>query len=78
MQTALVFGAAALALALIGTPLMHSASIRFARDASPGIDRTITGSVRPAARFTIRRSVLSEGAEVLCESGSPQRCAAAR
>lgn len=64
MQAALVFGAAGLALALIGAPLMQGAGERIASGGS--VDRMSTGSVAPATRYTVRRSVLHGGEEIVC------------
>lgn len=64
VQVALIFGAAAIALALAGAPLMQIAGDRFASGAS--VDRTTTGSITPANRFTVRRSVLHGGEEIVC------------
>ncbi len=64
VQVALVFGAAGIALALVGAPLMQGAGNRFASGAS--VDRTTTGAITTTNRYTVRRSVLHGGEEVVC------------
>ena len=64
VQVAMIFGAAGIALALLGAPLMQGAAERFASGAY--LDRTTTGSIAPASRYTVRRSVLHGGEEIVC------------
>jgi hypothetical protein len=66
VQAAMLFGAAGIALALLGAPVMQAAATRFADSGGPGVDRTTTGSVSPVNRYTVRRSVLHGGDELIC------------
>ncbi len=74
MQAALVFGAAGLALALIGPPLMENAGSRLIAARQGGIDRTTTGSVSTGGRYTIRKSVLSDTPQVVCGARVSRAC----
>lgn len=74
MQAALVFGAAGLALALVGPPLMESAGSRLVAARQGGIDRTTTGSVSTGGRYTIRKSVLSDTPQVVCGARVSRAC----
>ncbi|WP_011582322.1 MULTISPECIES: hypothetical protein [Chelativorans] len=62
VRVALLFGSAAVALALVLTPVLE----RRARDiAAYGIDPVATGSV-PGQTYTVRRSVLQPSADAIC------------
>lgn len=60
MQTALLFGAVAMALSVLVTPYLKSAADTYAENRALGIDRVITGSVKKTKHFTIRKSVLDK------------------
>jgi Flp pilus assembly pilin Flp len=64
VQVALMFGAAGIAMALLAAPLVQGVAERHA--ATTGVDTMATGSIQPAKRYTIRRSVLHGGEETLC------------
>lgn len=70
VRIALLFGSAAVALALLLTPFLDArTSASVARGVVPGIDYTTTGSVgqRPTqTSYTIRRSVLQPSPESVC------------
>ena len=80
VRSALAFGALGLLAALILTPALDNGSVNVAASSSedlPGdIDRTITGSISPAAappersrgtvRYTIRRSVIQSNPSEPC------------
>lgn len=81
VRTALAFGALGLLAALILAPALDSGSVNVAASSSddlPGeIDRTVTGSITPAAtpevqpprgtvRYTIRRSVIQSNPSEPC------------
>ena len=57
VRNALMFAGVGVALAILGAPLMQSASDRYA-SSGYGIDRMMTGSIDKPARYTVRRSVL--------------------
>ncbi|RWE41674.1 MAG: hypothetical protein EOS78_06510 [Mesorhizobium sp.] len=59
LRVALLFGSAAVALALIATPFLDSQTrSQTARDGFPGLDMTATGSISHRSTYTVRRSVL--------------------
>ncbi|TGP86312.1 MULTISPECIES: hypothetical protein [unclassified Mesorhizobium] len=59
LRIALLFGSAAVALALIATPFLDSQTrSQTARDGFPGLDMTATGSISHRSTYTVRRSVL--------------------
>ncbi|TGU97127.1 hypothetical protein EN794_015680 [Mesorhizobium sp. M00.F.Ca.ET.151.01.1.1] len=59
LRIALLFGSAAVALALIATPFLDSQTrSQTARDGFPGLDITATGSISHRSTYTVRRSVL--------------------
>jgi hypothetical protein len=62
LRITLLFGAAAVALALIAAPLLES------RDGSggAGLDMTTTGSIGGTTSYTIRRSVLQSSPDAIC------------
>ncbi|MBZ9991865.1 hypothetical protein LB572_32725 [Mesorhizobium sp. BH1-1-5] len=68
LRITLLFGSAAVALALIATPFLDSQARQSARDGfSGGLDMTATGSVghRPNT-YTVRRSVLQPLPSSIC------------
>ncbi|TPM37933.1 hypothetical protein [Mesorhizobium sp. B2-3-4] len=61
LRVALLFGSAAVALALIATPFLDSQTrSQTARDDFPGLDMTATGSITHRSTYTVRRSVLQD------------------
>ena len=69
LRLTLLFGSAAIALALILVPIMDDLSGgRIAADDSfpQGLDMTSTGSVAPAGAYTVRRSVLQPSPDSVC------------
>lgn len=74
MQMALIFGAVGVAAALLLAPALEETTRQYAADDGFGIDRTVTGSVRRAERYTIRRSVLSDRPEIICGRGAAPAC----
>lgn len=68
LRLALLFGSAAIALALIATPLLDRESRQaFARDTGPfGLDMTSTGSIGSSSSYTVRRSVLQPSPDSVC------------
>ena len=68
LRIALLFGSAAVALALIVVPLLDNEDSRtqIARDGFIGIDTTTTGSIGRSATYTIRRSVLQASPDSVC------------
>ncbi|HEY4191819.1 MAG TPA: hypothetical protein VGM46_04165 [Mesorhizobium sp.] len=67
LRIALLFGSAAIALALIAVPLLDNDNGRqIARDSFPGIDTTTTGSIGHSGTYTVRRSVLQASPESVC------------
>ena len=69
LRLALLFGSAAIAFALIVTPLLDrgSRSPELARNGNPfGLDMTSTGSIDRSASYTVRRSVLQPSPESVC------------
>lgn len=67
LRVALLFGSAAIALALLIVPFAEQRSGRqFARDAD-GLDTISTGSIpRSGSNYTIRRSVLQSNPNAVC------------
>jgi len=74
LRIALLFGSAAVALALLATPLLDRSSRQeFARNAlPPGLDMTATGSIGRSV-YTIRRSVLQPSPDSVCIIGTNGR-----
>lgn len=71
LRFALLFGSAAVALALILAPIVDSQTRSFV--GAPGVDAMTTGSVPQGGRYTIRRSVLQNSPNAICvirENGS--------
>lgn len=68
LRITLLFGSAAVALALIAVPLLDNDNGReqVARDGFMGIDTTTTGSIHRSDSYTIRRSVLQRSPEAVC------------
>ena len=60
LQSALLFGAVAMALAVLVTPQLQQAADIYAENKALGIDRVITGSVEKKRTYTIRKSVLDK------------------
>ncbi|MEI9431651.1 hypothetical protein [Mesorhizobium sp. Cs1299R1N3] len=59
LRITLLFGSAAVALALIATPFLDSQTrSQSAREDFPGLDMTATGSISHRSTYTVRRSVL--------------------
>jgi len=67
LRVTLLFGSAAVALALLATPLLDRGSRQqFARGAFPaGLDMTSTGSIGKTV-YTVRRSVLQPSPDSVC------------
>jgi hypothetical protein len=67
VHMALTFGAAAVAMALLLTPLFDRSSDSFFAGAE-NLDRTSTGSIAPRGTqvYTIRRSVLQPSPDSVC------------
>ncbi|RVD51394.1 hypothetical protein EN851_13730 [Mesorhizobium sp. M8A.F.Ca.ET.208.01.1.1] len=67
LRIALLFGSAAVALALIATPFLDSQTrSQTARDGFPGLDMTATGSISHRSTYTVRRSVLQAEPGAVC------------
>ena len=68
MRIALLFGSAAVAFALILTPLIDrgAGTVVAARGISAELDKTATGSIRRSGEYTIRRSVLQSSPVSVC------------
>lgn len=62
VQTALLFGAVALALSVLIAPQLQGAVDTYAENKALGIDRVITGSLKPkkTKQYVIRKSVLDK------------------
>jgi hypothetical protein len=73
LRITLLFGSAAIALALLATPLLDRGAQRFARNTYPsGLDMTSTGSIGRTT-YTIRRSVLQPSPDSVCIIGNNGR-----
>lgn len=67
LQITLLFGSAAVALALIVAPLAANyVEDRIAANGTTGLDLTATGSVGQRGSYTIRRSVLQPSPDSVC------------
>lgn len=68
LRITLLFGSAAVALALIVAPIVdNSTRARFADSGYPGtVDRFVTGSIPSKRQYTIRRSVLQKSPTAVC------------
>jgi len=69
MQAAMLFGAIGVAMALLAAPLLQGAVERQASIRNLSLDKVTTGSIAPASRYIIRRSVLNDGGELICSDG---------
>ncbi len=66
LRVTLLFGSAAVALALIAVPILDSQT-RSSRDAfAGGLDTMSTGSIDQRATYTLRRSVLQPSPSSIC------------
>jgi hypothetical protein len=65
LRITLLFGSAAVALALIAAPLLDSQT-RSGRDGFAGIDTMSTGSIGHRDTYTLRRSVLQPLPSSIC------------
>lgn len=74
VQTALLFGGIALAVAVLAAPMLQGAAGYYAQNRAFGIDRVMTGGVAKGERVTIRKSVLSGEAQVICDAASAKSC----
>lgn len=68
LRITLLFGSAAIALALIVVPIANKGSRAIARASfsGPGIDTMETGSIGTTHRYTIHRSVLQTSPNAIC------------
>ena len=74
LRVTLLFGSAAVALALIATPFLDSQTRAQSRDDFPGgLDMTATGSISHRGTYTVRRSVLQAQPGSVCIIGSDGR-----
>lgn len=60
VQIALMFGAVAMAISVLAAPQVRNAVDIYAENKALGIDRVITGSIKPTKQYTIRKSVLDK------------------
>lgn len=60
VQTALWFGAIAMAVSVLAAPKLHDAVDLYAENRAFGIDRVMTGSVKQTKQYTVRKSVLDK------------------
>lgn len=78
LRVTLLFGSAAIALALLAVPLIQDQSRAVVARAAPyGIDRSATGSVGKSVarmdRYTVRRSILQSSPDAVCIISSTGR-----
>ena len=67
LRITLLFGSAAVALALVAVPLLDGDSPpQHARDGFAGVDMMSTGSIGRSSTYTIRRSVLQSSPDAVC------------
>jgi len=67
LRITLLFGSAAVALALIAVPVLDKQTRSSSRDAlTSGLDTMNTGSVGARATYTLRRSVLQPSPSSVC------------
>lgn len=67
LRITLLFGSAAIALALIAVPLLDNDSRQqTARNGFIGVDNTTTGSISRTSTYTVRRSVLQPTPDSVC------------
>ncbi|MCB1451712.1 MAG: hypothetical protein KDJ67_16635 [Nitratireductor sp.] len=76
VQTALLFGAVALGMAVLAAPMLQDAAHYYAENRALGIDKVITGAVGDAAtnKYRVRRSVMSDEAEIICNGRISADC----
>ncbi len=60
LQAALLFGGVAMALSVLIAPQLKSAVDTYAENRALGIDKVITGSIKPTRQITVRKSVLDK------------------
>jgi hypothetical protein len=66
LRIALLFGSAAVAMALLIVPLLDRESGFFADGSAAGIDVMSTSSIGAGGSYTIRRSVLQDSPNSVC------------
>ncbi|ESZ40040.1 hypothetical protein NKI88_28180 [Mesorhizobium sp. M0317] len=67
LRVTLLFGSAAVALALIAVPVLDNQTRSSSRDAlAGGLDPMSTGSIGSRATYTLRRSVLQPSPSSVC------------
>ena len=69
LRITLLFGSAAVALALILAPIADNQTRQFVQGGGDGLDRMSTGSISRrgnSGSYTIRRSVLQESPAAIC------------
>ncbi len=68
VKTALIFGAAVIAFAIVVTPMLSSRTDRMSRDGGARFDGMTTGAIpsRPERGYTIRRSITQPMPDALC------------
>jgi hypothetical protein len=66
LRVTLLFGSAAVAMALILAPIADSQTRSYAGTPDSGVDRMTTGSTVYRGSYTIRRSVLQKTPETIC------------
>mgnify|MGYP001343454769 FL=1 len=67
LRLTLLFGSAAVALAMIATPYLDQHVRQRNLDGYPaGLDMTVTGSIGSSGAYTLRRSVLQRSPEAVC------------
>lgn len=76
VQTALLFGAVALGMAVLAAPMLQDAAHFYTENRALGIDKVITGAVGDPAtnKYRIRRSVMSDEAEFICNGRVSSNC----
>lgn len=74
VQAALLFGAVAMALAVLAAPMLQSATAFYAENRAFGIDRVMTGSIEKGKRHTVRHSVLDAKPGHACADKSTASC----
>ena len=74
VQAALLFGAVAMALAVLAAPMLQSATEFYAENRAFGIDRVMTGSIAKGKRHTVRHSVLDVQNSGLCADKLSASC----
>jgi len=77
VQTAMLFGAIAMALSVLAAPFLQGAASYYADNRAFGIDRVLTGSVEQRDEtYTVRRSVLSPDPVRVCDKKKETECPA--